>query len=404
MDSEESSMADETSYVQVPLEFSDCSSLASSEEQDQFDQFVETPDNFVNLEEKYISALSFSSSIAHHTLSKDELSCRVGTDRKTCKLKDPNLYFLHRQYDKLNNDNCSLHLEVKASNFPWISETHDSEWQNGMSSPLGRPLNICKRVCEENKSETIAHMPSCVLEVNNRIIRDTDEVEFNCSVNLSRCDSVENITKDQHSTGTYMLPDLSSSESWKFKYNSKFFCANPIVTKHYLTYQTCMPEEKGSTEFDRDLSSFDFTSVHNPFSLPLAKPPSSLRRQVGTKLSTLIDPVPSAACGTTDLNEKEGHKVDAFLVSESTSSGMVYSLQWTADDRDNVPQTTVTGGSGWQSLLSSCNIDNKTGRDFETGLTGLLDIPLDFVIEKCLLEEILLQYPYLGAVSYKFLF
>lgn len=65
-------------------------------------------------------------------------------------------------------------------------------------------------------------------------------------------------------------------------------------------------------------------------------------------------------------------------------------------------QLLVVGVVGtWQSLLSSsCNIDSNTGRDFETGLTGMLDIPLDFVIEKCLVEEILLQYPYLGAVFY----
>ncbi|KAK1354066.1 hypothetical protein POM88_047322 [Heracleum sosnowskyi] len=105
-----------------------------------------------------------------------------------------------------------------------------------------------------------------------------------------------------------------------------------------------MPEEKVSREFDRDLSSFDFTSVQNPFSLPIAKSPGSPRHQLGTKLLVLVDPVPSAVCSIAD-----------------------------------------------SLLSSSCNIDSNTGRDFETGLTGMLDIPFDFVIEKCLLLEILLS-------------
>lgn len=399
LDSEASSVADENSYVQVPLDFSDCSSLASSEEQDQFDQLVETPNDFVNLEEQYLSALSFSSSSARHTLSQDELSCSVEPDRGTCELKDPNLYFLHHQYEKINNDGCSLHVDLKASSLPWISER-----QHDLSSPSGSPLNNCKCVGEENKAETMAHMLSSELEVNNRNIQDTDEVALNHSVALSRYDSEENITKDQHSIGTYTLPDLCSSESWKVKYNFKFFCANPIVTKHHLNYRTCMPEVKGSREFDRNLSSFDFTSVQNPFSLPIAKSPGSPRHHVAAKLSTLIDPLPSAACSTADVYEKEGHKGDAFLVSKTRSSGMDPSLRWTSDARENVFQKTVTGGSGWQSLLSSsCNIDNNTGRDIETDLTGMLDIPLDFVIEKCLLEEILLQYRYVSKLTIKVL-
>ncbi|XP_074351166.1 uncharacterized protein LOC141690318 isoform X2 [Apium graveolens] len=399
LDSEASSMADENSYVQVPFNFSDCSSLASSEEQDQFDQSVETPDKFVNLEEQYLSALSFSSSITRHTPSKDELLFSVETDQETYKLKDPNMYFLHRQYDKTNNDDYSLHLDLKALSYPWISEIYDCERQHDKSSPSGSPLNICKHVSEENKAEKMADVRNSGLEVDYRNIQDTDEVALNCSVTSSRYG--ENITKDQHLIGTYTLPDLSSSESWKVKYNSKFFCANPIVTKHNLNYRTCMPEEKGSREFERGLSSFDFTSVQNPFSLPIAKSPGSPRQKVETKLVTSIDPVPSAACSTADVNKKEGHKGGAFLVR---SSEMDRSPRWTEDARENVFQTTSTGGSGWQSLLSSsCNIDSNTGRDFETGLTGTLDIPLDFVIEKCLLEEILLQYRYVSKLTIKVL-
>ncbi|KAK1354067.1 hypothetical protein POM88_047323 [Heracleum sosnowskyi] len=217
LDFEASSVADENSYVQVPLDFSDCSSLASSEEQDQFDQLVVTPNKFVNLEEQYLSALKFSSSIARHTLSKDELSCSVETNRRTCKVKDPNMHFLHSQYDKTNNDEYYLHLDLKASSFPGISETHDSERQHDMSSPLGSPLNICKCVSEENKAETMSHMPSSGLDVNYRNIQDTDEVALNYSVTLSRYKFEDNIAKDQHSIGTYTLPNLSSSESWKVK-------------------------------------------------------------------------------------------------------------------------------------------------------------------------------------------
>lgn len=56
----------------------------------------------------------------------------------------------------------------------------------------------------------------------------------------------------------------------------------------------------------------------------------------------------------------------------------------------------AAGGSGWERLLAnSSKIASTTARYPKTSLVTVLEMPLDHIIKKCLLEEILLQYPYI---------
>ncbi|KAM3301749.1 hypothetical protein P3S67_016251 [Capsicum chacoense] len=64
----------------------------------------------------------------------------------------------------------------------------------------------------------------------------------------------------------------------------------------------------------------------------------------------------------------------------------------------------AVGGSGWERLLAnSSNISSTTVRHQKTSLVTVLEMPLDHIIKKCLLEEIVLQYKYLSKLTIKLL-
>jgi gamma-tubulin complex component 6 len=64
-------------------------------------------------------------------------------------------------------------------------------------------------------------------------------------------------------------------------------------------------------------------------------------------------------------------------------------------DKEAVVSTNGCGGTSWQSLLKSFSYtENESVCDHRESLSSMFEIPLDFVIDKCLLQEILLQYPF----------
>lgn len=395
-------MTDEVSYVEDPLD-SDCSSLASSEEQNHPDQLVEPHDNVAKLEGKYLSALSFSSSISMynslHTPSKVEAPCAVETERETCEKKDPTSYFQHHQNNGPNFNRSSLHLELEELNLSHLSETQDPENEHDMCLPQGGLLKSPICVGRGNIDDTWSHFCCSGLEVSNRKISVLDNnTSISGDMMLSRIDSEGSTADDQHPSGPYALSSSFSSQSWKVKYDSKFLSANPILAKHSFRC-TYMHGERHSTEYREHLSSFDFTSVKDPFKVSMENLSASPRHRFGTELSALTDSALAAGFGTSDFHDKKGHNGNAVSLNNTKSSHVFPPLGSMADSRENVLLKNVSGGSGWQSLLgSSYNSDDIAARDHKTSLTGKLEIPLDFVIEKCLLEEILLQYPYFGAI------
>jgi len=71
-----------------------------------------------------------------------------------------------------------------------------------------------------------------------------------------------------------------------------------------------------------------------------------------------------------------------------------------SDLKDHNQEVTknVSGGSNWETLLGTTSetVDNSVGGHGQS-LSAMFDIPLDFIIEKCLLQEIMLQYPCLSC-------
>lgn len=384
LDPEASSMTDEVSYAEDSLD-SDCSSIDSSEEQNLADKLVESRDNMAKLEGKYLSALSLSSSIciynSSHTTFENDKPCDVETKRETCEKKDLTSYFPHHEDDDPNSNRSSLNIELNKLTLPQPLETIElATLPRGPIVTRGLTGNTRSRICCSG------------LEESNRNIRVLDNnTSFYGDMMLS---GIVSEGTDQHQSGSDALSNSFSSPSWKVKYDSKFLSANPIVTKHSSLRCTYMQGERSSTECRYNLSSFDFTSVKDPIKLTAEKLPTSPRHRFGTALSARTGSATATGSGTSHVHDTTDHNGNGVLLNLTKSSHLNLPLGSTIDSRENTLLKNASGGSGWQSLLSnSYDTDEFAVTDHKTSLTGKIEMPLDFVIEKCLLEEILLQYP-----------
>lgn len=222
---------------------------------------------------------------------------------------------------------------------------------------------------------------------NITLFPDPQEID-NCQPHIPCYGDVHNYTEDQNPRDSY-----DCSESWTVKYNSDFLSMNPVVNKNSLVQATDKHEENFSSEYKNntnDLPFIDFASVVDPF------------LSLGTKL---------------DIRSTYQYGIDRSVVTEPPINKEGYNGNKTESPREYLPVKSTFGQSekllstdnlggeySWESLLgnSGKSVDFKN-KDLSNSLAVILDIPLDFVMAKCLLEEILLQYRYVSKLTIKLL-
>ncbi|CAK9149455.1 unnamed protein product [Ilex paraguariensis] len=410
VDCEASSVVDEDDA----LESSECSSLNSSDEQNGSEHL---PHGMVELEQKYLSALSFSSSIAADSpLQKPSNSrriCAVESDlRRNCKRTDP-VGFVHVQCAGTSlSDNSSL-SNPGEFNLPNTFEILGIDSQYAMGWPLGGLLENPFYVDQGNIDDTELYMYGYGLNLRSKNLVVKEEGTSNCreegasncnNLILSRNDQIETTNMAQPFIGTCILPNSPSLQSWNLRCHSNFLSMNPILSKSCFNHLRNKPAESGCTDYREPLSFFDFACVKDPCQLYLENFRAHPRRVFVAELSVLTDSVASADMAISNCHEKEGYSGDDVSVDKLKPSYACLPSGLKSNDQGDVRLASVSGGGSWQSLLSSSsNCANIAVRDHRTSLPAEFQIPLDFVIEKCLLEEILLQYRYLSTVTIKLL-
>jgi gamma-tubulin complex component 6 len=130
---------------------------------------------------------------------------------------------------------------------------------------------------------------------------------------------------------------------------------------------------------NRALASFDFESVTDPCEVYCERSPSCLVESVNGA-ATVVQPRTEPS-GQPDYSSKL-LQTDARSQACLTSSGEVA-------EEVNL-QEIASGGSFWEkSLQYNDKSKEKTAGDF----SSQFDMPLDIVIDKCIMQEVLLQYP-----------
>ncbi|KAK8641305.1 hypothetical protein V6N13_010718 [Hibiscus sabdariffa] len=199
-------------------------------------------------------------------------------------------------------------------------------------------------------------------------------------VNLSNEDQLE----EGSTSGLFQL------QQFELTCNGNLLSKNPMVTNN--GFLSLMHKSGDSTQ----MPCFDFSSVDDPCKVYVKRLASGVTHEFPEKTNSTTN-------GTGNHDDKQGYGGDVLLVDNSKGSYAVPTLELKNQNKD-VISTSVSGGSYWESLLgsSSTPCSSRIG-DIKLNTSSTFEIPLDFVIDKCLLQEILLQYNYVSKLTIKIL-
>jgi gamma-tubulin complex component 6 len=152
---------------------------------------------------------------------------------------------------------------------------------------------------------------------------------------------------------------------------------NPIL-KNAACYHTESDMQQKSK--NQSLASFDFESVMDPCEVYCARSPSLLVESVNG----------AATAGQPSTQPYEQPDCSTKLLQAQTRSQSSLISSGEMSTRDSL-QKNASGGAFWEiSLLYNDKSKEKPALDF----SSQFDMPLDIVIDKCIIQEILLQYPF----------
>ncbi|CAI0452396.1 unnamed protein product [Linum tenue] len=247
------------------------------------------------------------------------------------------------------------------ANISGCSEQHNSslEYQTNRETLSGGPPLFTRRMCTKN---------GLIKEVLGNVLD----------------------TNDNPASG------ISSILSWETRYGSDFLSGTPMLgkLKHF---------HLGSKPLDaRLLAYFNFSTVVDPCTASLEKVDSNAILDSRSQLpSSSNDPLAIKI-----RHEKHKHfgedGVILYNYGEVPSASSPANLK-EHNQAGRVP-ADVCGGDSWEKLLGSSHYTgNASFGGHRESAPGVFRIPLDFIVDKCLVQEILLQYKYVSKLVIKML-
>lgn len=376
LDSDVSSTADEFSYMD---NLSESSSSNNSEDQMETDQLIGWPCKIVGLQ-NYVSALSFSKSTAVNS-----------SVHNSCQLEKPH----SDSHDFCDEKDATDHLVKSSCNI--MTSSHMSKFLNP-----GKP-NCSFKVSTQYGGSLIDGPVGDTVKnsFGNDEIHGQNEIEkqlkllrgasfYHGDTIISDGESlVENLyDNNRHSLNLYrLLP-----QNIDHQYNSP--CTNPLSMNPMLTRNAllCMMGRNGEkyiTDHRKPLPSFNFSTVEDPFKVHMDK--LLINSRCSSESAFSLDCRASANGNKNDHHCEEGHGGEDDLI-DNTQNCVIDSLD--LKDRNQDVLRNASGGSSWERLLGSfrktINCDDATHKKI---FLSTSEIPLDIIIDKCLLQEIILQYP-----------
>ncbi|CAM8897921.1 unnamed protein product [Rhodiola kirilowii] len=369
------SLSDEFSYLSDQMNASDWSSSSCYDDDSEPEQVIETPISSSDNKPTYLSSLRFSSIIpsecSYGMSSLNEKSCVAEAIQKPehCRTEDCDSTHLH--LDKLTQTNlCSSTDSFGVPTFSWM--------------PINREASKHSDVCE-----------SCVeIAKTSSLLKGKEDNTSTPEKTLSRMVLSESYLTE----GTE--DDTTTSKSWKLKKPRNFLCRNPILRKIDNFRTLCNDKEDAVMDNMGILSSFDFSNVEYPFMGVGDTSGSQLSYRNRSAMGHFMDSYAVATgvaassshsddiCGKPIINGSHSNMPPIKPTDEGLSHRLV----------------GVSGGSDWEKQLfnygTSINVDAKNRKQT---VQDVFEIPIDFIIDKCLLQEIKLQYSYISKLTIKLL-
>lgn len=360
---------DDLSYVVNTQESSECSSSTDGEEKIVSEELIDLSTHMVGIEQKYLSALNFSVSSFNNSLEKTDECEEINHIESDSD-------GVSEGKDALNNFVQSHHNGLFLDQFSMAIESQEPNWS--VNDFL--KSSVLEGNCRDNSRSNLLDSEPKVSKMgalNDGISFYRKMIVMNDSL------SWELFSKDEQEN-SINSSDLYTLKDWKVNSHDNFLSINPMLVKNTFLKLKTDPRERDGTQ-RQSLPYFDFSSVEDhPFKGCLEN------------FSVDIDSGASALHIKSDLHVKK-HSED-FLIDKTKISDVNTFEEQKDYKQEGMTSTPVSGGSSWESLLGRSSKPVSNNGDCRESSLAKFDIPLDFVIDKCLLQEIMLQYPlYLSA-------
>ncbi|KAB1226888.1 Gamma-tubulin complex component 6 [Morella rubra] len=397
LDCDDSSSVDELSYGMDTYQTSDCLSSNSSEEQIDSEQLIEPPNQRVGLQSKYLSALSFSlSTTVDISLQKSdqftELSHKESHSGELWELTKGLSHDMHSHHKGLFSNHPSVLLESGESHWSCMSDIRHSDNPLEKACLEGCLQKVSFSVSQKNRDDSGLYPMDSDRKLRKRNVEVMKEVTSHFGEILATLDSKDQCENHMPGPDTYTLQQLNPT------YHSNFLSMNPVLTNYAYLHLMSKSGERCSSVYEQSLPYFDFNSVEDPCKSCVERLSASSVPEFGSDLPLTLGSHASSACSKSDHHGSHGCDAEHVLID---NTGVGYSPSTLKDHSQEVKEN-VSGGSNWETLLgSSSEMFNTSAEDRSQGFSATFEIPLDFIIEKCILQEIILQYKYISKLTIK---
>uniref|UniRef100_A0A1J3F095 Gamma-tubulin complex component 6 n=2 Tax=Noccaea caerulescens TaxID=107243 RepID=A0A1J3F095_NOCCA len=256
-----------------------------------------------------------------------------------------------------------------------------------MSWPLGglpgNPFCVDKKYAEDDREYPKIDSGARIMNTDESTLFLNNIPEGgNCTKHERKHDFLENCSSST----------LDPLKETKVNYPYEVLSMNPVLRCDFLRKHGNI----NMREQRKLLPWFDFSAVDDPSKSCLARIP------VGFPIDFHVECHSSQTDRKSNRLANQECGIDRFDVEDPkvSCSHLSPGLKACAEEKNS----NASGGSRWEGmLLRSNNPESSAFSDCRQNSSGTFELPLDFVIDKCLLQEIRLQYNFVSKLAIKLL-
>ncbi|KAI4308340.1 hypothetical protein L6164_031423 [Bauhinia variegata] len=373
MDSDVSSTVDKSCNEEDIYDSSEISSLNGSEEEIESELLIS--------QQNHLSALSFSknTTISCSIQSTCQHEKSESDSHKICDKTDGVIPFVKSYHQGTKSGLMSDPLDSGKSTHPSIFSTHytdsptDSYWSAG---------RILKNSFGPKETDQQMGSPRYAMYQNN-IIAASDALR-------------EKAFGEDQSNYNMHASNLHTFQPQKIE--SPFLSMNPLsmnplLTRNALLCRMGRNREQCIKHHGEHLPHFNFSVVEDAYKVYMDKSPIGYMYRCISAFPFSYSTSPHHS--KSDQHTEQGHGEDSIM---DTGKSCVNASLDLKGHRQHA-STVLSGGGSWERLLGSFRETVSSGTTHQQRLLSTFEIPLDIIIDKCLLQEIVLQYKYVSRLT-----
>ncbi|XP_058105806.1 uncharacterized protein LOC131249199 isoform X2 [Magnolia sinica] len=379
-----------------------------SEEKYKFQESTGQPDIFVVSEPGDFSASGLFSCFENRSILRKPLGSETPKGMEcvhevSCDRMDTDPH--HKDVELTQ---FSLTLQSEASKWCRKLETSNANYLFGTCWPLGGLLKNPFSSVGGYAGETHAHLANGSQKVTDRNVEISTREDSNFGKEFGSGNSnMEPVMKKIEVNNPKY--ENSSTESWNLRHVNKLLSMNPMLTKNAWFHMMHDSRDKDHVASkNSSFPHFDFSSVEDPYKACGERLDANFDHgfQVEHPVS-MVSGVSALEGINKDLAEQchddDGTPFDQ--IGQSVVSSPAYSSRNSKEIlQEKDLSTRTSGGAKWESLLSysSKYVVFDAGGHGDNSVAGF-EIPLDVIVDKCIVQEIFLQYKYVSDFTIKLL-